>query len=142
MSNQDMKQFDIEDLLNKLSPAEKHAVILIKTALDTYNSYEGTGLFTGVERYTILEGRIRIAAAQSRSLFEFWATLMRKLIWPAPSKEHSAKIMASMVYPEKDEVLRILIDETAAVVMLARALHDKGKSVISKQTGYDDECPF
>jgi hypothetical protein len=116
-----------QTLLAGLTPAEQQAVRLLALALDSYNSFDGTGLFTGISRYEILEGRVHLTAVQARSLFEWWALLLRKMVWPAPTAAPGAQVLPLLQGEDADEVLRVLAAETPAVMMLARALHDEGK---------------
>lgn len=100
---------------------------LVSLALDSYNSYDGTGLFTGIGRYEVLEGRAGLTAVQARSLFEWWALLLKKMLWPAPGPELTQALSPLLQGEDADEVLRVLSQETPAVIMLARALHDESK---------------
>jgi hypothetical protein len=102
-------------------------VKLIKISLDSFNSYDGTGLFAGPSRYAVLEGRVHLAAVQARSLFEWWALLLRKMMWPTPRDELAAEVMRLLQHHEAQDVLRVLSQETPAIIMLARALHDEAK---------------
>ena len=116
------------ELLEGLTEQEKHAVKLVKLSLDFYNAYDGTGLFTGPGRYAALEGRVRIAAAQSRTLFEFWSRLLTKMQWPTPPKKADAVILPTLRHKDELGVLRVLAEEAPSIVMLARAWHDEDKA--------------
>lgn len=115
------------ELLETLSLPEQHAVMLIKTAIDSYNSFDGTGLFAGMERYQVLEGRVRIAAAQAQSLFQFWAILLRKMLWPTPSAIQGEKILPMLQSDAEEDILRALYNETAPIIMLARSCAEESK---------------
>ena len=116
------------ELLEGLNETEKHAVRLIKSALDFYNAYDGTGLFSGPGRYAVLEGRVRIAAVQSRTLFEFWSRLLTKMQWPTPPKRADGVILPLLKHGDETGVLRVLAEEAPSIVMLARAWHDEDKA--------------
>jgi hypothetical protein len=96
--------------------------------LDCFNSRDGIGEFTGPGRYQRLQDRLGIAAAQSRTLFEFWATLSRRMRWPAPPKRMDEVVLPLLEHEQSTEVLRVLGMETASVVMLARHLHGEDKA--------------
>lgn len=124
-------------MVEQLSKPQQQAVRLLKASLDYFNSYDGTGLFAGTGRYAILEGRVGICAAQARDLVHFWALLLRRMQWPVPPKSADGVILPLL---EGDtEVLRVLANETASVVMIARALHSADKETRKKIEQDDDE---
>ena len=113
---------------------------LIKASLDFYNAYDGTGLFTGPGRYAVLEGRVRIAAVQSRTLFEFWSRLLTKMQWPTPPKKADEVILPMLNHEDELGVLRVLAEETPSIVMLARAWHDEDKAARkAAKAAWDEE---
>jgi len=112
-------------------------VKLIKTALDFYNAYDGIGLFAGPGRYAALEGRVRIAAVQSRTLFEFWSRLLTKMQWPTPPKKADAVILPMLRHEDELGVLRVLAEEAPSIVMLARAWHDEDKA--ARKEAWEEE---
>ena len=118
----------VHDLIKDLSHAQQRAIGLIKLSLDCFNSADGTGLFSGVERYAVLAGRVEICAAQARDLTQFWALLLRRMQWPVPPKGRDDAIVEALSAPQPREVLRVLATETASVITLARMLHDQDKS--------------
>lgn len=125
------------DLLEQLSKPQQQAVRLLKASLDYFNSYDGTGLFAGTARYAILEGRVTLCAAQARDLLHFWALLLRRMQWPVPPKSADGVILPLL---EGDtEVLRVLANETASVVMIARAMHSADKETRKRIEQDDDE---
>lgn len=113
----------MDDLLENLSPAQQRAVNLLRLALAAYNSRDGTGLFQGVNRYSILTERVKIAAVQSRDLPGFWSALLRKMLWPITPKRLDPAIVHLLHEPEPAPVLRALALEAPYCVMLARYLH-------------------
>lgn len=118
----------LQDLLSSLSGPQQSAIRLIKTSLDCFNSADGTGMFSGVERYNVLAGRVEICAVQADSLPRFWALLLRRMQWPVPPKAADTAILQAISAPDAHEVLRVLATETASVITLARMLHDQDKS--------------
>lgn len=118
----------LRDLLSTLSKPQQAAVQIIKTSLDCFNSAEGTGLFSGAERYNALTGRVEICAVQADSLPRFWALLLRRMQWPVPPKAADAAILSAISAPDGHDVLRVLATETASVITLARMAHDQDKA--------------
>ena len=117
----------VKDLLSTLSQAEQEAVQIVRTALDCFNSKDGSGLFTGVERYAVLTARTGIAAVQSVSLSQFWANLLRRMMWGVPPRKFDGQITECLTCESPHEVIRILATQTSAIVMLARMVHTEEK---------------
>lgn len=84
-------------------------------------------MFSGVERYNVLAGRVEISAVQADSLPRFWALLLKRMQWPVPPKAADARILAAISAPDGRDVLRALATETASVITLARMWHDQDK---------------
>jgi hypothetical protein len=115
-------------LLGTLSAPEQHAVAVLALALDAYNSGPGAGLFTGPERYQVLAARVEQCAVQAGNLTEFWSLLLRRLRWPVPPRDRDPGLLAIFALPDHRAILRVLIHQTAAVVSLARMVHDHRKA--------------
>lgn len=109
----------------------------MKSSLDYFNSYDGTGLFSGTGRYAVLEGRVAICAAQARDMVHFWALLLRRMQWPVPPKSADAVILP-MLIDDQGQTLRVLANETSSVVMLARAMHAMDKESRKRIEQEDD----
>lgn len=84
-------------------------------------------MFSGVERYNVLAGRVEISAVQADSLPRFWARLLKRMQWPVPPKAADARILAAISAPDGRDVLRALATETASIITLARMWHDQDK---------------
>jgi len=126
-----------------LSGPQRHAVKLIKSGLDFYNTYDGVGLLSGPGRYAALEGRVRIAAAQSRTLFQFWARLLTRMQWPTPPKHADQVVLPMLEADDEAAVLRALVEDAPSIVMLARAWHDDDKAARkSGRAGEEKELPL
>jgi hypothetical protein len=122
------QQSALEALLETLTPEQRAAVSITKLAIDCFNSSDGTGLFTGMERYGVLGARLQIAAVQADSLTRFWALLLRRMNWPVPPKAADARIVSCLSAPNGTSVLRVLASEAASVITLARMAHDADKA--------------
>lgn len=118
----------MQKLLQTLTPPQCHAIEILKTVMDCYNSRDGIGLFSGISRYHYLQTRCEIAAVQNRTLIGFWSTLRRKLRLPIPPKKADAIISRLWEHDKPAEALKSLATESAECVMIARMLHDNDKS--------------
>lgn len=114
-------------LIASLSPPEQRAVALLKLALDSYNSTDGSGLFRGVARYDVLEGRARLAAHQARTVREWWSILLRRLLWPPPARRFDEPLLTLLSDGDDAATLRALASQSASLVMVARYWHDSEK---------------
>jgi len=84
-------------------------------------------MFSGVERYNVLAGRVEISAVQADSLPRFWALLLKRMQWPVPPKAADTRILGAISAPDGRDVLRALATETASIITLARMAHDQDK---------------
>ncbi len=109
-----------ETLLGSLEKPQQDAVRLVRLLIDTYNGKDGTGLFTGPARYHVLEDRIRLAAVQSRTGFEFVSRTLRSMRWPSPPRKDDEAFIAHMSTADQSRVLAAIARDTAAIVLLAR----------------------
>lgn len=122
----------IETLIHDLSPPEQHAINLIKLAYDCFNSADGSGFFSGPERYAVLQERLPLVALQSQTLFAFWSKLLNKMAWSSPPKEYDNAIL-TLLQGDDSAVLRVFAEQAPSVVMLARYLHDQDKAARKEQ---------
>jgi hypothetical protein len=118
----------MNELLESITPAQGHAVKIIRVFLAVYNAGDGTGLFSGISRYNMLESRLALAGARSTDLLGFWAVLRRSLRLDLPPKKADEVISALWTHPDPRGVLRCLATEAAEVIMIARMLHDQDKT--------------
>lgn len=117
------------EYMESLKPPEQHAVKLIKTAIDCFNTRDGIGRFSGPARYHNLEAVLPLAATQAQgSLTRFWGVLLKKMMWPSPPKRMDEEII-SLITSAKDErlVLKALMEQPASICMLARYWHSEDK---------------
>lgn len=128
-----------DEILDTLEPPQREAVNLFRLLIRTYGHGEGTGLFSGVTRYHALEERAKIAAIQSRGLFEFVSRLQRSMLWPSPPKKLDAEFIAS-IQGDHIGVLNAIANHAPMVIMLARHCETKRKA--KENELYDDELPI
>lgn len=100
---------------------------IVRTALDCFNSKDGSGRFTDIERYDVLISGVAIAAVQSVSLLQFWANLLHYMMWGVPPRKFDGQITECLTCEAPHEVIRILATRTSAIVMLARMVHAEEK---------------
>ncbi len=115
----------IIDIVSELSFAEFASVALVKLFMDTYNSAEGAGLFSGMERYGMLEGRLHAAAIRATSLPALWNRLttdMRVPIQPTYADEKLAGLFALPRAVKLGMIASVLHDHRSAVT-IARLWH-------------------
>jgi len=72
----------VHDALSGMMFSEFVATALIKIMIQMYNSQDGTGLFSGMERYALLESRTHAAAVRSSTLQALWSTICRDMQFP------------------------------------------------------------
>lgn len=117
----------VKELVDNLPQHQKDAIAIIKLALDCYNSLDGSGLFTGMERYSQLQARTEMSAVQSQSLFEFWSVLLKRMMWQLPPKSADKLITDAITGKDDRAVLNTLANDTASIISIARMLHDDDK---------------
>lgn len=120
---------DIAAILEGVSFPEFVAVCLTRTFMDVYNSQEGTGLFSGMERYDRLETRLRTAAIPSPTLREWWNRMCRNLDVPIHGQAHDVALFDLLSVPlgTQQQVLKRLAADYRSVVSIARLWHTTAK---------------
>lgn len=97
------------------------AVALIKALIAHYNSREGTGLFSGVERYEMLERRLISAAVQASTLERLWAGLCHGLALPLHSERLDAPLLRFWALPPSVQRAAVAACITQAVSIITCA---------------------
>jgi hypothetical protein len=118
---------EIQVLLETLSPSERLAAEILKTSIDCFNSKDGEGMFSGMDRYQKLSARAEIAAVQARTPFEFWGLLLRRMMWRPPPARMDEKVLSLLQQPEAADAVSAIAANSAALVMIARFWHTKEK---------------
>lgn len=67
-------------IFDNISLTQFIGAALAKEFITAYGGKDGTGLFSGIERYTKLVPRFRQSAVMSGNLVEFWSTLTGKML--------------------------------------------------------------
>lgn len=120
---------DIQPIFAEATFPEFAASALVRLLLDLYNSPDGVGVFSGMDRYAKLESRIRSAATRSFSLRGFWARLCHDLRLPIHGGANDVSLLAFYALPRglQQDMLSLMVREYRSVVTLARAWHSIGK---------------
>jgi hypothetical protein len=120
---------ELQPIFEQSSFTEFSAGALIRLLLDIYNSRDGVGVFSGMDRYEKLESRIRSAATRSFSLRGFWSKLCHDLRLPVHGGDNDSSLLAFYALPRglQQDILSLMVREYRSVVMLARAWHTTGK---------------
>ena len=112
-----------------LNKAEEMAVRYYKFILDCYNSKDGTGLFTGMTRYTVLVERVMLSATRAQNLRDFWCIMSKEMNFYAVPKAADERL--SNFWLEKIELqqdmLDVFVDQSAMVNTIARMMHTEDK---------------
>lgn len=123
---------DVVDIFSQLSLAEFVGTALTRTFLDFYNRAnggEGEGLFSGMERYSRLETRLRMAAVVAPTLRSWWNRLCSSLQVSIHGGGDDALLFGLLSVPSglQQLVLRALADDYRSIVALARLWHTQNK---------------
>lgn len=120
---------DIADLFDDVSLPEFVATALTRIFLDLYNSNDGEGLFSGMERYARLEARLRQSAVRSQTLRGLWNRLCDAMQVSVHGGEHDEALWRVFALPAGfgSLVLRTLTTDYRSIVALARLWHTTEK---------------
>lgn len=110
------------EILDLLDPPQRAAVELLRYAIGAYGGHEGTGLFSGMERYHHLEARAQLAAVAARDLPHWWSRLLAAMQWPAPPARDDARVLGMIHGHDDAAVLAALQERTASLLPIARLL--------------------
>ncbi len=120
---------EMVDLFTDVSFAEFVGSALARLFLDLYNSMDGSGLFSGMERYERLETRLRTAAVCAPTLRNWWNRLCQTLQVSIHPGDDDSLLLSLLSAPMglQQLVLRSLAEEYRSVVALARLWHASAK---------------
>lgn len=85
-------------------------------------------MFSGINRYNALEGRLKICAVQADNIHQFWSLLLNKMRWSIHPKRFDRMVIDAISQKHGDEILKVIASETPSVITIARMLHDQEKS--------------
>lgn len=116
---------DMAELGKDLTFPEFISTVLIRMFLDVYNPRnggDGEGLFSGKERYTMLEARFRQAAICAATLRSFWNRLVNSMQVSTHPADYDQELAAIFALPRglQHLILRSLADDYRSIMALAR----------------------
>lgn len=111
-------------LLSTVSVYEFGAAAILYEFISTFSSYDGSGLFTGSERYNRLSSRAQTAAQTCETLLQFWGKLLDSMKVSVPTADQQNKFMAklSLFIPLEKGILSVIRQATSSTVAIAREL--------------------
>lgn len=120
----------LADMLGQLAFPEFLAALILRQFADEYNGMDGTGLFSGMERWNMLGNRVP-HAAYTGNLRAFWSrlTTMMQVGVPATRRDHLLLPLLGVPLGTQLDVLHILRTQGNHLTMLARYWHDQQKQM-------------
>ena len=119
----------LAELMSRFNLVEFIGVAFTRLVIDIYNSYDGSGLFSGMERYQMLDARLETSAVKSGSLRTLWDVLTRDLNLTLHPERHDEMLVTFFTLPPsvQFQVLAMLSDQHKSSVSVARLWHTKNK---------------
>jgi hypothetical protein len=119
----------VVDIVRGLQFNEFAAAAFVRLLIDIYNSAEGTGLFSGMRRYEMLESRLRSAAVRSQHLRGLWAHLTRDLKLPIHGGGHDQALVTFFALPPavQQSMIAVMLEQQRSVVTIARLWSTQAK---------------
>lgn len=114
-------------MIDSLPKHQQIAVRLTALLIGAYNSKDGTGMFSGPERYAVLSQRMPLAAAQSSSILSFVGKCQKLMRWPAMRQDKDTALHDFVDSGDQHLVLDALATEGTAIVSIARLLAKQEK---------------
>lgn len=98
--------------------------------ISRYNGKDGTGLFSGIERYRRLEERFKQSAVQSHSLMDLWGFACDSLQVPTAGDGNDFRTLTLLNAPAQlaGQVIKTMIESPRPLVMLARLWADAARN--------------
>jgi len=129
LCQQNLMPESVADLLSRLSVPEWLAAAYIRLLVDIYNSKDGEGLFSGMERYRMLENRVQTAAARCHTLHAFWSIVTNDLKLGIHPSQFDAQIAMFWTLPPSAQyqMLAVMVSNTRDITTLARLWHTTNK---------------
>lgn len=123
---------DLAPLFEGVSFAEYVGAALVRLFIEMYGSAgggEGTGVFSGVERYSRLEARARQSAIHAPTLRAWWDALCASLDVPIHASKYDRPLLGLLQIPSTVQQLALaaLQRDYRAITMLGRAWQQEGK---------------
>ncbi len=120
--------------------SQQLAINILSKFIDIYGGVEGTGLFSGINRYSYLEDRCKLSAIQSNDLRSFWSRLCSKLGCPINLRKHDESLLLFWSSPDQAEILKYLREQTGVCIVIARSLKPTN-SEVNQESETSDPIP-
>ncbi len=119
----------IAELTERLGLAEFLAVAYVRLFIDIYNNAAGTGLFSGMGRYEMLDRRLETSAVKSGSLHSLWDVLTGSLDLGIHPERFDAALGSFFTLPPsvQHQVLTAMANNHRSIVSVARIWHATNK---------------
>lgn len=112
----------VSDIFAELTVSEFLASAIMRQFIRGYNSKDGSGLFSGIERYRRLQERSEFHAIRTTSMYQFWGGLAHDLQVGLPLDQLGDQHAAILGMPKAlaQLVLVELVSNATSAIMLAR----------------------
>lgn len=120
---------DLKPMFDNLDLAEFATVALTRLFMDMYGANDGTGLFSGMERYTMLQSRLQHAAIRASNLRRFWNDLCNAMLTPVHDSGDDESLLQffALPMPFQQAMLRIAVHDHGSILAVARYWHSQAK---------------
>lgn len=112
----------VGELVKQLTLPEFIATALTRQFIDLYSSRDGVGLFSGVDRYAMLESRLKNAAIRSQKLHSAWSNLVDGLQVPVHFGKDDESVAMFWLLPQsiQYQVLAAIAENARSIISIAR----------------------
>lgn len=112
----------VGDLAKQLTLPEFVATAMVRRFIDLYSSKDGVGLFSGVDRYAMLESRLKNAAIRSQKLYSAWSNLVDGLQVHIHFAKDDEAIAMFWLLPQsiQYQVLGAIAENARSIISIAR----------------------
>lgn len=113
---------DLAPALEGLSAGDLAAIAVVRTFVAMYGGVEGSGLFSGIDRYQVLDTRLRKAGLQSTLLRPLWDNLTNGMLVGVSAKSHDEELLALWSLPKAAQMAacRALALNAGSCIAIAR----------------------
>ena len=120
---------EVVDIINDLDFESFVAVVATQLFIRLYGDGDGSGIFTGKERYERLESRLRNAAIRTKQMRSFWSILCDDLqVSPHRTDEDHLLVQLFMLpKPIQSSSLNVIAKEYRSIMSIARLWHSVRK---------------
>lgn len=112
----------VGELVKQLTLPEFIATAMTRQFIDLYSSRDGSGLFSGADRYVMLESRLKNAAVRSQKLHSAWSSLVDGLQVHIHSDKDDEGIALFWLFPQsiQYQALGAIAGNARSIISIAR----------------------